>query len=490
MFHVQGTKRRASQDSDFCSLGPPAKIQKQDSLRSEEDVEPKEPINSAEASEDIESQLSLASQPSQNEPAVVLSSPDELAAAEQEGTEPLKSEAMIENDDDSVFAEPPEEEKVNIESSDPSSILPSTTSGDSDEMMALTEAAIQTECHSPTMRVGSPEIPLQSSGQAMETVFESARRASLEEDDERGVSVRTSVSSDDGEEDMEEVEEEEGGGGGGEVVDDGGGADHRTSLAESMEMQGQPTATLLHDHSYFSQSKLLSSSASRSASEPHSSAAIQSTAGLDDHAYCNLGAYNKSVSEHMRSDETLNDLRCKLSANAQDHNYCRVSSPDASPSQQQQEQQEPLAVPGVPEPDTVESQELFSVDHASLPNYSSSVDTIDIVTGAPQSCSGSPPVREDGVMSVGCQISPDCTEVSVGTEGLHISADTTDISLSTSHVSLDSSLKSVIDSMSEQDDLSSGTLWRLQQQLLRGLSLVSSRMERFCSDTSSDIHDM
>ena len=484
---MQGTKRRASQDSDFCSLGPPAKIQKQHSLRSEDNVEPKVPIDSTEVSEDTESQLSLASQPSQNEPAVVLSSPDELAVGDQKGNKPLKLEAMIENDDDSVFAEPSEEEKVNI---DPSSILPSTMSGDSDEMMALTEAAMQTECHSPTMRVGSPEIPLQSSSQAMETVLESARRASLEEDDERGVSVRTSVSSDDGEEDMEEVEVEEGGGGGGEVVDDGGGADHRTSLAENMETQGQPTATLLHDHSYFSQSKALSSSASRSVSEPHSSAAIQSTAGLD-HAYCNLGAYNKSVSEHMRSDETLNDLRCKLSANAQDHNYCRISSPDASPSQQQQEQQEPLAVPGVPEPDTVESQELFSVDHASLPNYSSSVDTIDIViTGAPQRCSGSPPVREDGVISVGCQISPDCTEVSVGTEGLHISADATDISLSTSRVSLDSSLKSIIDSMSEQDDLSSGTLWRLQQQLLRGLSLVSSRMERFCSDTSSDIHDM
>ena len=90
---LQGTKRRASLDSD--NLGPPAKVQKRNDHVAEKEADAQESSSEVVADgDDSDSQLNLASQPSQSEPDVVLSSPGDKpggVAVEQDKGERLKS---------------------------------------------------------------------------------------------------------------------------------------------------------------------------------------------------------------------------------------------------------------------------------------------------------------------------------------------------------------------------------------------------------------
>lgn len=468
MFLIQGTKRRASSESD--NLGPPAKVQKRTSSVSEEETK-NSSTSSAVVADDAgesDSQLSLASQPSQSEPTVVLSSPDNGSVSAEPDGEPLKSGEEIENDDD-VFMETSDDVEAVIDDEN-SVIQKSAAMEDIEQIASDTKSAMEKGCNSPTMAVGSPEIPLQSSSSSpSRTVTESSlghalTKATTEED---GQSVRESVSSE-GEDEMEQEGDEAGDG----------------TSSELVELAQQENS--LHDHSYICQQEQ-SDVDGQSMTEQSSNIPVTS-AELADHAYCNLtspGSPHQQAAPQCESndhDQTLTELRSKLSSDVQDHNYCRVHMPESSPAQERE-----VIVcdtePGSDADNDTESQELFSVD-VSQQNDPSFVDTKDCAMDSSDNHT-SPSDRAVMLVHVGCQTSPyaqDTADMPTAA-GDNTLPNPPDAPANHSSLTIDDSIKCIVDSMLAQDGLPTSTLWRVQQQLIRGLSLVSDRIEKLCSES-------
>ena len=489
---LQGTKRRASLDSD--SLGPPAKVQKRNDHVAEKDAQESSSEVVADG-DDSDSQLSLTSQPSQSEPDVVLSSPDDkpggvavgqdegeplksaesggvtaerdegepLKSAESGGVtaerdegEPLKSEEMIDSDDDNVFVE---ETRETTGTDDENNILCSKSEATAvegikeDEVVVRTDSAMDTGHHSPAVTVASSEVPLQSEQSSTEDGLSYDATVNQATD---GGNVEGGVTS---EEQQMEMEQGDGNGGG-----------------QSVE---QKQSNLEHDHSYISscqhQNLTDGETQSRSSDVP--------IATLTDHAYCNMTKPAspphqpaQQLQHESQSARALTELRSKLSSDVQDHNYCRLSPRDVSPTTP-----EPMAVECNTQPragdsrSPTESQELFSVDVMQQ-------DDLNVVNAEPcsSSSSASQMFLSDTAVTlvhVGCQTNapfkPETAEKSTSIDNNALPTPSPDTSPETS---INSSLKSVIDLLAAQDDLPTSTLWRVHQHLLQGLGLVSEKL--------------
>ena len=456
---MQGTKRRASLDGD--NLGPPAKVQKRNDHAVEQEADVQESSGEIVADgEDSDSQLSLASQPSQSEPAVVLSSPDDKpgsGTAEQEEGEPPKSEEAIDSDDDNVFVEEETScDKSTTGTDEENNVICDRSEATAvecieDQIAGRTESAMDTDSHSAAVGVGSPEISPQSEqSSTVAGLFSDSpmNQASDEGNLEGGVSSE------------ERMEVEQGDGG-----------------SRSVE---QKQSNLEHDHSYFS-SSLHQNPPDGDPQSRSSSVPVAKSAELTDHVYCNTTNQVSPRSQPAQqpqhepnSPETQTDLRSKLSSDVQDHNYCRLSPPATSPTTL-----EAVTVEDTndtrPEKDDsgsiTESQELFSVDILQQENLNL-VDAELHHTGPSTSHKG---LSDTAVtlVHVGCQTNalnkPETAEKSTSVD------DSTSLD-TLAETSINSSLKSVIDELAARDDLATSTLWRVHHQLLRGLSLVSEKL--------------
>ena len=497
---MQGTKRRASLDSD--SLGPPAKKRSRESgpeevetntnqqllpsdqqlassdqqlppsdqqlplsdqqqpssdqqlpLEPQQPELPPEPIS--EAREDNEdSQLSLVpSQSSQSEPAVVLSSPSDNNRMDTENDkgEPLQSAEAME--DDNVFVE----EAQNITSdisqhvTDISTIEYKSDMEDEEDDTIETGSALEKSCPSPPMGVGSPEIPLQSSPS------ESPLSGTFDHftDEKSGMSVQESLSSESESEGEREVEMELG--------------ETTTTDTSRSVASNEDSTSLRHDHSYFSSTTSESKTSSVVVTATESVAVVPS-AELVDHDYCSgPGSASSdqpqplppSSSDSSTSDQCPTELRSKLSSDIQDHNYCRQlvpSPPGATPDRVP----EPEAVGSIVENDATDdasnlaSQELFSQNDDSVLNNSPLTDK-----------QRNQPLFKD----IGCQ-----TAYSIDTGEQSTSTLTSTNSSIPSDGDIESSLRTYVDGLLGRDDLPVATLWKLHQQLMCSLFKVSEKL--------------
>ena len=193
--------------------------------------------------------------------------------------------------------------------------------------------------HSAAVGVGSPEIAPQNEQSSTVAGLSSDSPMNQTSDLEGGVSSEGRM----------EVEQGDGGG-------------------RSVE---QKQSNLEHDRSYFS-SSLHKDPPDGDAQSWRSAVPVVKSAEPTNHIYCNTTI---QASPHSRlaqqpqheptSPATQTDLRSKLSSDVQDHNYCRLSPPNTSPTTL-----EAVAVEDAngtrPERDDSESitgsQELFSVD--------------------------------------------------------------------------------------------------------------------------------
>lgn len=403
--------------------------------------------------EDSQSQLSLASQSSQVEPSVVLSSPtddSETANLDQNKEEPLKSGVEI-DDDDSVFMEGTTttsasdgDKGIDIDSSERDTAAECRME---DKVVIATERALERACPSPPMSVRSPEIPLQSSPSRTDPPLNPPLT-------ECGQSVRDSVSSEESE-DMKMETEQEG----------------RVVASTDSIVQSQQRNTLDHDHPYhlLSQQKEpcndenQSTSTSSNATSATLPVVTSTSAELADHSYCSINQPQQATSVmsaavqplETDSDQTVADLRSKLSSDVQDHNYCRLPSPDHSQTAAGETSEALVYTAEITRnndsENISESQELFSVsEHDEQLNVGDN----------------ERPVRTDQSVTstdVGCQT--ESVELPPSTT-LHTPANT----------SMADTLRSAIDSMLAQDNLPTSTLWKVHQELVRGLSVVSERL--------------
>ena len=470
---LQGTKRRASLESD--SMGPPAKVQKRNS--SEDDTAPREVMDVASQmateGEGSESQLSLASQPSQTEPPpVVLSSPPDDGGVAME--EPLQSEEIIDNDeDDNVFTESSDGMDTGSE------VTEKATEKEGSPPTIVTEKTFEKEDSPQAMSVESPHLSLQIDPSAS-LAESSVLRKSSEEGP--GASALEKGSSDG-----------EGRGEGEEVA--------------VLEHACRPE-DLKHDHSYFSVTKEGSSHDDpQSGGGGMSNTATVST-GLSDHAYCHMtslgSSHHHSAPPYKSRDQSSTKFSSKLSSDIPDHNYCtpsdnhiqdycHPSSVDHSPLKAGEvcgthTEKESEQVAG--------SQELFTVteslhDGCGLADSDVGV-TLPAVDGGSVATVSPVHVTVDSgsiatvsPVHVSCQTvphKPETAEKSTDTSSLEGEAVSPKDTLTL--CSPDDSLKSLIDTSLVRDDLTPSTLWRVHQQLVRGLSLVSDRIKKLYSNSS------
>lgn len=402
----------------------------------------------AEKREDSNSQLSLASQSSQIEPAVVLSSPNENSEStcvKRNDGEPLKSAGELNegesgaviDDDDNVFMEEPTH---TADDGDKSKNMITSTNMDTAEHTVEEELISETNtfekaCPSPPMNVRSPEIPLQSSP--------SRTNFPLSPGDMEGncrQSVRDSVSSD------ESAEME--------VESDGTDTD---SIGKA-----QDHSSLDHDHPYHCLGQQMAPSSVESQSSI--SAPLVTSAELADHSYCSTTTLASSLQtavapmsamlQHESSGgHTMTDLRSKLSSDVQDHNYCRFPAPNTAQAADIVCEAEIGGDNGAEK--TTQSQELFSVlGHDN--ELSSTEDNRGPINADP-----SPVLTTSADM--GCQTD------SIDLAQLITPGTPTDESIA-------NCIKSVIDAMSSQRNLSTASLWKVHRELVRGLSVISDKL--------------
>ena len=406
--------------------------------------------------EGSDSQLSLASQPSESDPAaVVLSSPPDGGCVAME--EPLQSEEIIDNDeDDNVFTESSmetgsEETEKTTEKED----IPPTI---------VAEKTIEKDNSPQAMSVESPELPLQSDPSASITESSSLRESS---EQKTGGSVLERGSTD-----GQHMRE----GGEGVVGEGGEGA--------ALEHACRPE-DLKHDHSYFS---VTLEGSSRDDPQSRGGGRSNAAVGLSDHAYCHMtslgSSHHHSAPPYKSRDQS--SLSSKLSSNIPDHNYCTPSDNDihdyCHPAHSTLKAGEVCDTLQERESEQVAgSQELFTVTE-SLHDGCGLVDS-DVGVTVPAVDGGS--VAIVSPVHVGCQTvphEPETAEKSTDTSSLEGEAVLPKDTLTL--CSPDDSLKSVIDTSLMRDDLTPSTLWRIHQQLVRGLSLVSNRIEKLYSNSS------
>ena len=397
--------------------------------------------------EGSDSQLTLASQPSQSEQApVVLSSPPDGGCVAME--EPLQSEEIIDNDeDDNVFTESSMEtgSEETEKATEKEDVAPTI----------VAEKTIEKDNSPQAMFVESPELPLQSDPSALITESSSLRESS---EGKPGASVLERGSTDG--QDMGE---------GGE-----GAASEHACRPEDLK----------HDHSYFS---VTQEGSSRNDLQSGGGGRSNAAVGLSDHAYCHMtslgSSHHHSAPPYKSRDQS--SLSSKLSSNIPDHNYCTPSDNDihdyCHPAHSPQKAGEVCDPLQEKESEQIAgSQELFTVTE-SLHDGCVLMDS-DVGVTVPAVDSGS--VAIVSPVHVGCQTvphEPETAEKSTDTSSFQGEAVLPKDTLTL--CSPDDSLKSVIDTTLERDDLTPSTLWRVHQQLVRGLSLVSNRIEKLYSNS-------
>ena len=372
-----------------------------------------------------DSQLSLVSQPSLSElqPAVVLSSPfdDNSVVSTDDGVEGKSLQSGEAIEDDNVFMEepPPAITDTSASNTDTGTADHERVFGEDDEMLAEASSNSALDGAPTVGGVRSPEIPIQTS----------------------------SSQTDQQESEMTDVECGGGGGGGDSVCDSNPSSDDSgeesmlqgdSNSSETVPGGGSSSAScptplqqtnLEHDHSYFSANQHRETITDQSAA----------TSTPTDHIYCSTersSAPFLAAPQSLQSDSDsrqVHKLRSKLSSDVQDHNYCRLS-PSPSPSE--------TAMKCASDSKEGSQELLFSHDEE--------------------------PDERISAASVATQ-----TDVNISSDR-SMSTHLQQLSLPQS---VEASLGSIIDSLQAQQDLSTSALLRAQQQLIRGLSVVSERIE-------------
>ena len=441
--YIQGIKRRASEEND--DLGPPTKLQRRDSSPSEEQESCDSHVSVER--EEGESQLSLVSQSPQNEPAVQLSSPDDNIsnANVADNARELLTDEVI--DDDDVFMEDNPSTVVseydNVSISETCSHATVEYRVEDDTTIETRSALAQRVCNSPTVGMGSPEIPLQISPSKTEGPANSCGLDIVTNDQ----SIQDSDSS------------------------DGMGQEGEEVLDEQRQLQNNTE----HDHPYISMNVDDGGQV-----RPVNVASTK----LIDHSYCTVATSSRpnQAEGELPQNERSSDpeaLRSKLSSGVQDHNYCRQQTPSTSQPLTNTEI-EMVSVSDAAgdlllnvQPETAaaesssESQELFSISQHNADDDQSSAKLS--------------PGRI--LRDVGCQTDDDTKpNVLLGDSGEY---DTPKIPDAMADESVDSALKSVIDNVLARNDMNGSALLRVHRQLLRGLSLTSDRLGKILLSESS-----